>query len=218
VYDQVERRLGESRSFVRVNRFLASEGKGLVRLTNAGFSLSYSVGSNGGNLAGAVNQGNQNSGDTTQQKSPQNAQEAALGERFRQRIDNAYDDVDLFCDRSPGVRPLDVSWNSSYNAAFNYAPSSNPAFPATLSALIAANFSMTFEKNWRLQTGFSFDAVSGQFNAPSLTVNKDLHCWEMSLTWQPVGQSQGFIFRIGMKAAQLRDIQVTRQQSPLFRQ
>ncbi len=218
VYDQDTIRFGESRSFSRVNRFLLTSGKGLARLTNAGFSLSYSVGSNGGNPSGQINQGQQTQRDTSQQNNPQNAQEAALGERFRQRMDNAYDDVDLFGDRSPGVRPLDISWNSSYNAAFNYAPSSSPGFPATLSALIAANFSMTFEKNWRLATGFSFDAISGQFNAPSVSINKDLHCWEMSLTWQPVGQSQGFIFRIGMKAAQLRDIQVTRQQSPLFRQ
>jgi hypothetical protein len=215
VYDVVDSLFPSgARSFTRVNRFLWNEGKGLMRLTNAGFTLSFATGSNGGIPAAAALP---QSTDTTQLQ-PQTSEEAALGARFQQRIDNTYDNVDIFGDQTPGVRPFDISWNSSYNAAFNYSPALASNLPPTLSALIAANFSVTLEKSWRMSTGFSYDVISGQFNAPQLTLNKDLHCWDMSLTWNPIGQSQGFIFRIGMKAAQLRDIQYTRRESPLFRQ
>ena len=203
--------------YTRINQYLFNNGKGLARLTNAGFTLSFATGSSGGVPAGAQTMARGAQGDTTS-GGRQSGEDAALGARFQQRMDNTYDRVDLFGDQTPGARPLDVSWNSSYNAAFNYSPETTPGGAATLSALIAAQFSLTLEKSWRLATGFSYDVVSGAFNAPSLTLNKDLHCWEMSLTWNPIGQSQGFIFRIGMKAAQLRDIQYTRRESPLFRQ
>jgi hypothetical protein len=218
-FDVYDRRIDtdtatKNRYYTRINEFLWNNGKGLARLTNAGFTLSFATGSSGGVPAGAQMQ---TQGDTTR-RGGQSSEDAALGARFQQRMDNTYDRVDLFGDQTPGSRPLDVSWNSSYNAAFSYSPETIPGGAPTLSALIAAQFSLTLEKSWRLATGFSYDVVSGVFNAPSLSLNKDLHCWEMSLTWNPIGQSQGFIFRIGMKAAQLRDIQYTRRESPLFRQ
>lgn len=216
--DSIVRGNSITRFFTREDEFAWNKGQGLGRFTNVGFTLSYAVGSSGGIQAGAVVTGQGDSLQNSAPKQQQNSEEAALGARFQQRIDNTYDRVDLFGDQTPGVRPLDVSWNSSYNAAFNYAPESAPGLQPTISALIAAQFSLTLEKSWRMNTGFSYDVVTNAFNAPQFTLSKDLHCWEMSLTWNPIGQSQGFIFRIGMKAAQLRDIQYTRRESPLFRQ
>ncbi len=214
----------------RINTFLASStGKFPVRLTNIGFTLGFSAGSNGtsfgngaGNVPGSTQLNNPNAApnaDTTAKKGGPSQEDLALGARFQQRMDNTYQQLDWFGEQSAGYRPLDFTWNSNYNAAFNYSPKAGPNLPPTLSAFISANFSATFERTWNFSTSFSFDAVSGQFNAPSLTLNKDLSdCWAMSLTWNPIGQSQGFMFRIGMKAGQLRDVQYMRQQSPLFRQ
>jgi hypothetical protein len=48
------------------------------------------------------------------------------------------------------------------------------------------------------------------FVIPEINFAKDLHCWEMQFRWMVGGFSQGFYFRLGLKAPQLRDIQLER--------
>lgn len=225
MYKRVADTLNGVQVFRRVDTLLLSKGEGLARLTNIGFTLGFSAGSNGtsfgnaaGNVPGSTTLNNPNA-DTTARTGGPSKEDLALGARFQQRMDNTYQQLDWFGENSPGYRPLDFTWNSNYNAAFNYAPPAAPNLPATITAFLSAGFSATFERTWNLSTNFSFDAVSRQFNAPTITLSKDLSdCWAMSLTWNPIGQSQAFMFRIGMKVAQLKDIQYMRQQNPLFRQ
>jgi hypothetical protein len=45
----------------------------------------------------------------------------------------------------------------------------------------------------------------------NITIHRDLHCWEGSFNWTPVGAGKGFYLRIGIKSAQLKDVKVERQ-------
>ncbi len=37
-------------------------------------------------------------------------------------------------------------------------------------------------------------------------LTRDLHCWEMSFNWVPMGPQKMYSFHIGIKAGMLRDI------------
>ncbi len=220
VYDQEldTTRSGETQSLVTVNKFLVERGKGLARLTNMSFSLAYRL---AGNTRDSKLQGGlQASGsaapkDTTTQKQAQ-GEEASMGARFQQRLDNSYDQVDVFGDNTPGFLPFGLEWSTDVNGTFSYTPSSIPQGPAALSALLSANLNLVIEKTWRFTTGFSIDLVTGQINAPTVSLQKDLHCWDMSFRWQPFGSIPGYFFRVGIKTGQLRDVQLTRQNSSYY--
>ena len=42
---------------------------------------------------------------------------------------------------------------------------------------------------------------------------RDLHCWEMDFSWVPTGFYRNFKLEIRLKAPQLQDVKVTKQES-----
>jgi hypothetical protein len=69
-------------------------------------------------------------------------------------------------------------------------------------------FSLT--KNWKFTVRGSYDFDAKKVTAPQVTIYRDLHCWEMNFTWNPIGLYSGFHFELRMKAPEFRDAKVTK--------
>lgn len=220
LYDRDTLRRGETVSYREMDTLLLQSGRGLMRLSNISFSLNYRLSGNTTNnaLQGGLTASGSTPRDTNATQLVGKNDESALGARFQQRIDNTYDQVDAYGDSSPGFAPLSFEWSSNVNGSVNFTPSQIVGAPASISALITADLTATIDKVWRFSTGFGYDFVSGAITAPSVNLQRDLHCWEMAFRWQPFGTMQGYFFRIGIKMAQLRDVQFTRQNNPFYRQ
>jgi hypothetical protein len=70
------------------------------------------------------------------------------------------------------------------------------------------SFSLT--KNWKFTVRGSYDFDRKEIAAPQVTIYRDLHCWEMNFTWNPLGFYRGYRFEIRMKAPELQDLKVTK--------
>ena len=70
--------------------------------------------------------------------------------------------------------------------------------------------SLSISEKWKLTINGNYDFIEKEITAPQITINRDLHCWEMNFSWIPIGRYRGFNFEIRMKAPQLRDIKVTK--------
>ena len=46
----------------------------------------------------------------------------------------------------------------------------------------------------------NYDITNDKINAPQITVYRDLHCWELNFTWNPVGTYQGYRFELRLKS------------------
>jgi hypothetical protein len=44
-----------------------------------------------------------------------------------------------------------------------------------------------------------------------MNISRDLHCWLMNFQWSPLGPYAGYRFEIKVKAPQLQDIKLTKQ-------
>ena len=53
-----------------------------------------------------------------------------------------------------------------------------------------------------IQGGYDFQAK--ELTPASITITRDLHCWQMSFAWVPFGHYQSWSFNIGVKAASPR--------------
>ena len=75
------------------------------------------------------------------------------------------------------------------------------------------NFSLNtnLTKTWKLSLGAYYDFVTKKFQAPAINIYKDLHCWEMRITWNPIGAYRGYRFEIKLKAPQLQDFKIERR-------
>jgi lipopolysaccharide assembly outer membrane protein LptD (OstA) len=96
---------------------------------------------------------------------------------------------------------------------FGYNYSENKPSPNVIikNANLSGSFNFSLTPNWKFTFSTGYDMVSKQLTAPYITVYRDLHCWEMSLNWIPVGVYRGYRFELKIKAPQLQDVKLTKQ-------
>jgi lipopolysaccharide assembly outer membrane protein LptD (OstA) len=97
----------------------------------------------------------------------------------------------------PSLGPLEegrLPW--SLRVAFSYSKSAGYDPRATVD--LSGNFDLT--KNWRLTYWTSYDVEERQMQGQNFSVQRDLHCWQMSLSRQQLGEEWQFYFRISIKA------------------
>ncbi|MCB9367378.1 MAG: LPS-assembly protein LptD [Calditrichaeota bacterium] len=63
---------------------------------------------------------------------------------------------------------------------------------------------------WSFDISHYFDLERRISQNASVSIIRDLHCWEAAFTWSPVGYSPGYYLRIGLKSPQLRDVKIER--------
>lgn len=67
------------------------------------------------------------------------------------------------------------------------------------------------------KTGITFqggyDIKANKLTTSSVSITRDLHCWQMSFSWIPFGYHRSWSFNIGVKAASLSDLKYDKSQS-----
>ena len=197
-------------SYNIVNRFLASEGKGLMRLTSLSLNLSTTFTSDGIDLSSRNQEISQ---DTTALMQDS----VEFGKRFQARHDGGTSFSDIFGDSSPGYSSLNVPWNINLGIVYSYSrPSINIASKnESINLRFSGNLKLT--ETWSINANGGYDFIANEFNLPQINFIKDLHCWELIFNWTPVGGNAGFYLRLGIRAPQLKDLKYELRDNPLMR-
>ena len=171
----------------RINKFLIDEGKGLLRLTNLNFSLTTRL------------SGEKFASEEVDDQKPVD-EFGIIDEQNRNVYQGIYDQSEP---------DFTIPWQLSltYNFNMNRQTPEEEQIYSNLSGSIS--FSLT--KNWKFDITGSYDFDRNEFVAPQVRVSRDLHCWIMNFTWNPIGTYTGFRFEIRVKAPQLQDLKLTKQ-------
>jgi hypothetical protein len=97
--------------------------------------------------------------------------------------------------------PLNMSFN--IHQSRDYLNRSNTSSFAT-----RATFNLT--PNYDVNFDYTFDLERRQVRNVGVSVQRDLHCWEATFQWSPLGYQPGYYLRIGLKSPQLRDVKIER--------
>ncbi len=172
----------------RVNRFLLERGKGIAELTNFSISLSTSL------------RGEKKKATTQQQINDS----ARVADNERNQNFSGYKGI-----YDTSEPDFSIPWSLSLN--FNFSQSQENPNRKFRSANVSGNLDFNLTENWKFTASSSYDLVSKQFAAPQINISRDLHCWMMNFQWSPLGPYSGYRFEIKVKAPQLQDIKVTKQ-------
>ncbi len=176
----------------RVNKFLIDEGKGLLRMTNFNFTITTRL--SGERLK---------STETGKPLAPTNKNdEFGLGEANKH---NVYQGI--YNDRDPD---FSIPWDIALTYTFNLSRPTAETEKKFSNINGSLNFNLT--PNWKFSITGSYDLERKEFVAPQIRVSRDLHAWIMNFTWNPIGTYQGYRFEIRIKAPQLQDIKITKQE------
>jgi hypothetical protein len=104
-----------------------------------------------------------------------------------------------------------IPWNISMSYTFSQSKPSPQYYSRSSSVNASLSFNLT--EKWQVATSCSYDFVRKQHFIPSVSVARDLHCWQMNFSWFPMGTLEGYRFELKVKAPQLQDVKVTKQSS-----
>ncbi|MEP0546192.1 MAG: putative LPS assembly protein LptD [Rhodothermales bacterium] len=119
-------------------------------------------------------------------------------------------------DDGTGLRPYDyrrrdlayvdfaIPWSLSFD--FNYRLDRNSDQSIRRTATLGTRFDFSLTPNWKVAGTSGYDFEEKEITTTSLSVLRDLHCWEMSFNWIPFGTYKSFGFSIYVKSGQLRDL------------
>ncbi|MCT4697319.1 putative LPS assembly protein LptD [Candidatus Cardinium sp. TP] len=113
---------------------------------------------------------------------------------------------------------FEVPWNigSEFNVVYNrlYAYKEG-AKNYSIEKYISFNGSITLVKKWKinLRTTYNFNKNEFDASATEISIERDLHCWQLSYQWHPLGNSAKYDFSLGVKANVLKVLKLPRKRS-----
>lgn len=180
---------------VRFNQYAVTAGQGLMRFTNASASASYSI-SGKGQING--NDGREDSGSPAD---------------YYQRI--YYHPVTG--EYIPGgwlyyTNP-NVPWSMNFNT--NFGCNVNPIYNKDTAALendvkytatlgVSGNIKLTPRMSINASSGYDF--IAKKITTTQISATYDLHCFNIAVSWVPLGTWQSYSFKIAANAASLADL------------
>lgn len=114
-------------------------------------------------------------------------------------------------------RPVDPHFNDypvqdfdsplSFSIDFSYRWSLNPTGENSKSATInARNINLKLTPKWDFRTQIGYDFIRKELTPSQFSLNRNLHCWDLSFTMNPFGDNKYYFFSLRVNAGQLQSI------------
>ncbi len=179
----------------RINKLEFNRSGKLARFTNFGFSTGFSFSSS---------EKKGDSGDTAPRDTDTSLPDTRIPEAGLPG--DEYDRLDE--DYYGEYVDFNIPWSLRIDYNFNYTkPADKAEFIQTFR--ITGDFSLT--PKWKIGYNTGFDFNTKQFTTSSLSIYRDLHCWEMNFTAVPFGFYKSFNFQINVKSAVLKDLKYNKR-------
>lgn len=113
---------------------------------------------------------------------------------------------------------IKIPWSLSLNYSIRYAYSTFNydimEYDRKLTHNLSISGSIDFTKTWHFSLSTYYDITNNKWSYMNCTISKDLHCWQMSCSFVPIGTYTTYNFMIGVKSTLLQDLKYTKQSDP----
>lgn len=174
-----------------VNKYTWSKGQ-LPRLTNFGFSFSYSLNPE------ALKRKNE-----TQDKIKEGKNTGAISPEQAEALAKVSRDPNAFVD-------FNIPWNFAFSYTFNYSTTDVGQMP-TVTNTLNFNGDMNLTPKWKVTFSSGWDFKNKTISQTNFAIYRDLHCWDMAFTWVPFGFYQSYSVDIKVKASILQDLKLSKR-------
>ena len=103
-----------------------------------------------------------------------------------------------------------IPWNFGFNYSISYSAqyinNGTTGYNKNIQQTINFNASVKLTPKTMITATSGYDFTTRKMSMTSISIARDLHCWQMSFTWIPFGAHKSWAFNIGVKAASLADL------------
>jgi lipopolysaccharide assembly outer membrane protein LptD (OstA) len=103
-------------------------------------------------------------------------------------------------------------WNVKLDYSFRY-DRSNPFVDPRITQTLRFSGGFQFSDQWGFRYNSGYDFVAKEITYTTLTVTRQLHCWEMYFTVIPFGTRKSYTFMINVKSALFKDVKYRKEKS-----
>ncbi|WP_407431045.1 putative LPS assembly protein LptD [Arcticibacter sp.] len=171
---------------VRINKFLIKDGK-LARLSSLSLSTDFSFNSS------ALRERNE---ELRKRQDDPN-----ITPSQQQDIRNILNNPNYYVD-------FTVPWNFSAAYSFNY---TNNGLRSFITNTLNFNGDLSVTPKWKVVFNSGYDFRAKEISLTRFSINRDLHCWDMSFGWTPFGRYKSYSFDIRVRASILQDLKLRRR-------
>lgn len=108
-----------------------------------------------------------------------------------------------------------IPWSLSVNYSVRYAYSDfnyeQMEYNRKLTHNLSLSGNISFTDTWNMSVSAYYDITNNKWSYVNCTISKDLHCWQMSCSFVPIGVYSTYNFAISVKASILRDLKYEKQ-------
>ena len=108
---------------------------------------------------------------------------------------------------------FNIPWSLNLAYALNFSSTEKADYSGFASLITSSlNFSGDFNltDKWKMGMSGYYDVNHKQINSLTMSISRDMHCWQMSINVTPVGINHYFNVTLSPKAGLLRDLRVNR--------
>ena len=110
-----------------------------------------------------------------------------------------------------GYVKTDIPWSISLNYSLAYANTSTfnyekMQYDMKFTHNLSLNGNIGLGKGWKVSASMSYDFDHKKVSSCVFNISRDLHCWNMSASINPIGPFKSYTFHIGVNASILSDL------------
>ncbi len=107
---------------------------------------------------------------------------------------------------------INIPADASINYTFRYTENKPGKAPSIIQT-VQISGSVQLTSKWRIGYTTGYDIQKNAMSLTTLTITRDLHCWDLRFIWVPFGPYQSYSFTLSPKASLLRDVKYNKQEA-----
>ncbi|UZR94522.1 putative LPS assembly protein LptD [Chondrinema litorale] len=166
----------------RIPEYAWDTGNGIGQLTSASLALSTSL--------------------SPKKKNEKDKDVEPKSAREKEELEFIENNPNLYVDFS-------VPW--SLRLSYNLRYSKTGFKESTVVQTLTFSGDVSFTEKWKIGFRSSYDFEEKGFGFTSLNISRDLHCWQMSMSWIPFGARQSYNIDISVRSSILQDLKLSKR-------
>ncbi|WP_215226340.1 putative LPS assembly protein LptD [Echinicola shivajiensis] len=181
----------------KINEYAWNNGQGIGSISRANLNLNGSY-----NPRGVEKTPADTREDLTNEFLEQGGQ---LNDFVENEINRISNDPSQYIDWS-------IPWNINYSYNLSYSKSDRTG-NTNITQAINLSGDVSFSEKWKVNFNTGYDISTSKITQSMIGIARDLHCWQMNVSWIPFGTFTSYSIDIRVKASILQDLKVSRRRS-----
>lgn len=104
-----------------------------------------------------------------------------------------------------------IPWTLNVDFTLYYAPALTATDEDRFNKTFGVNGSLNLTEKWKVTYNANYDFTNNNISYSQVSIYRDLHCWDMSISWIPFGFQRGYNLTINARSSLLRDLKLTKR-------